>query len=457
MVRPITTITALLILTLSSPAQAQDDVSSDIEAIRNNRNMPGMSALVVKSGYVIAEGAAGVRRQGQPNPLLVTDQINIASCTKWMTATIAGRLVDQGIIQWDTSVRELFPNFQQFDAAFHDATLSDFLAHRAGVQASPQFSSSHWSALYVLNGSVSERRRWASEAVLTDEPAVTPGTYLYANQGYAVAATMMEIASGTTWEQLMAQEVFQPLRMNSAFLGQSFNDELPPNFPVGHDLENGATIATPRTALSPSFHIPLQAAWGPGGYVVCTLNDWAKFLHAQVTADESDYLSAASTSALHSPFTGEEGYGLGVWAVNRSWASPGQALSHGGDIFGHRTVFWIAPAKDFVVVVFANCSSEDDRTSQALDEVAGLLVGRYHNASASGRPLEFQLGDANDDGVLDNFDISWFVLALTNPAAFQAAFPDVDPDVVLDMNGDGGFDNLDIASFVAVLTGGGKK
>lgn len=80
-------------------AQAQDDVSSDIEAIRNNRNMPGMSALVVKNGYVIAEGAAGFRRQGQPNPLLVTDQINIASCTKWMTATIAGRLVDRGVIQ----------------------------------------------------------------------------------------------------------------------------------------------------------------------------------------------------------------------------------------------------------------------------------------------------------------------------------------------------------------------
>ena len=257
----------------------------------------------------------------------------------------------------------------------------------------------------------------------------------------------------------MAQEVFQPLRMNnSAFLGQSYNDESPPNFPVGHDLENGADDSRRREPHSlHRFIYPFRGLGVQEEYVVCTLNDWAKFLHAQVTADESDYLSAASTSALHSPFTGEEGYGLGVWAVNRSWASPGQALSHGGDIFGHRTVFWIAPAKDFVVVVFANCSSEDDRTSQALDEVAGLLVGRYHNASASGRPLEFQLGDANGDGTFNNQDIASFVLALTSLPAYQAMFPDVDPDVVLDMNDDGVFNNLDIADFVAALTGGGRS
>jgi hypothetical protein len=73
----------------------------------------------------------------------------------------------------------------------------------------------------------------------------------------------------------------------------------------------------------------------------------------------------------------------------------------------------------------------------------------------TGAPLE--PGDANGDGVLNNLDIASFVLALTNPVAYQTMFPDVDPDVVLDMNGDGGFDNLDIASFVAALSGGGKK
>lgn len=67
------------------------------------------------------------------------------------------------------------------------------------------------------------------------------------------------------------------------------------------------------------------------------------------------------------------------------------------------------------------------------------------------------LGDANNDGGFDNLDISSFVQALTDPAAYAAAYPDVDPDVVLDMNGDGVFNNQDIAGFVAALTGGGTK
>ena len=73
MVRPITTITALLILTLSSPAQGPQ--KDDFVGYRGNPKQPKhawyVSPLVVKSGYVIAEDAAGVRRQGQPNPLLL--------------------------------------------------------------------------------------------------------------------------------------------------------------------------------------------------------------------------------------------------------------------------------------------------------------------------------------------------------------------------------------------------
>ena len=39
-----------------------------------------------KSGRIVAQGAAGYRRQGQPEKLLLTDRVNLASNTKWMTA-----------------------------------------------------------------------------------------------------------------------------------------------------------------------------------------------------------------------------------------------------------------------------------------------------------------------------------------------------------------------------------
>ena len=61
-----------------------------------------------------------------------------------------------------------------------------------------------------------------------------------------------------------------------------------------------------------------------------------------------------------------------------------------------------------------------------------------------------QPGDANCDGRVDNFDIDAFVLALTDPAGYDTAFPNCDVSAA-DANGDGWVDNFDVDPFVALL------
>lgn len=63
------------------------------------------------------------------------------------------------------------------------------------------------------------------------------------------------------------------------------------------------------------------------------------------------------------------------------------------------------------------------------------------------------LGDLNCDGAVNNFDIDPFVLALTDPAAYAAAYPDCDISAA-DVNEDGAVNNFDIDAFVALLAGG---
>jgi hypothetical protein len=60
--------------------------------------------------------------------------------------------------------------------------------------------------------------------------------------------------------------------------------------------------------------------------------------------------------------------------------------------------------------------------------------------------------DLNCDGVVDNFDIDAFVLALTNPGAYVTTYPGC-ALIAADINGDGVVDNFDIDPFVALLTG----
>lgn len=61
-------------------------------------------------------------------------------------------------------------------------------------------------------------------------------------------------------------------------------------------------------------------------------------------------------------------------------------------------------------------------------------------------------GDLNCDGVVNNFDIDAFVLALTDPAAYAAQNPACTRDAA-DTNNDGAVDNFDIDGFVELLTG----
>jgi len=66
--------------------------------------------------------------------------------------------------------------------------------------------------------------------------------------------------------------------------------------------------------------------------------------------------------------------------------------------------------------------------------------------------LEGRKGDLNCDGVVNNFDIDPFVLALTDPNAYARAYPHCDW-ILGDVNGDGVVDNFDIDPFVRLLTG----
>ena len=77
--------------------------------------------------------------------------------------------------------------------------------------------------------------------------------------------------------------------------------------------------------------------------------------------------------------------------------------------------------------------------------------GRGHRNRNQGlqQPL-FLPGDLNCDALVNTDDIPPFVLALTDPAAYQAAYPGCDPNRV-DLNASGTADGDDIQAFVDLL------
>jgi len=86
-------------------------------------------------------------------------------------------------------------------------------------------------------------------------------------------------------------------------------------------------------------------------------------------------------------------------------------------------------------------------TIACLDLYSQTMDGMYYDDASLMIP-----GDLNCDGVVNPFDIDPFILALTDPAGYAAAFP-----ACLGLNGDANADGIlnpfDIDPFIALLTG----
>jgi CubicO group peptidase (beta-lactamase class C family) len=168
------------------------DIGGLLEPIIARAQIPGMAALVLRGHRIVAQGVAGVRKQGASEPITLGDQFEIGSCAKAMTATLAAILIDEGNLSWDTTVTEVFGDTAgKIDPAWAPVSLRLLLEHRAGLTGEHYFS----LAASILSANANlplERRRYAAK-LLSRPPDITPDTkFIYINADYILGAAMRE-------------------------------------------------------------------------------------------------------------------------------------------------------------------------------------------------------------------------------------------------------------------------
>jgi CubicO group peptidase (beta-lactamase class C family) len=357
-------------------ASAVRDVSSLLAPIRDKHHLPALAALVVQGDSMVAQGVVGVRRQGSPELATIDDQWHIGSCTKSMTATLVALLVEQGKLSWSTTVGDSFPDLAAtMDPAWKGITIAQLLSHRAGAPGNLD-ADVLWGRLRAFTGTPTEARMALVAGVVKRPPEAPPGTkFIYSNAGFAIAGAMAEKATGKAWEDLMREMIFTPLGMTSAGFGAP-GDPSVVDQPRGH--HPGSPDASP---VEPGPGADNPVAIGPAGIVHCSLPDWAKYVSFHLYGERGDMhvnaplqLSPESFTKLHTPSgpdaKPDEGYAMGWGVTRRNWG--GRVLTHNGSNTMWFTVVWIAPEKDFAVLVATNVGGND--AAAATDEAAWAVI-----------------------------------------------------------------------------------
>ncbi len=342
------------------PVAGDAAITQLLQPIRQKFNVPAMAAAVVTSDGIKFAGAVGVRKRGTEVPVGLDDLWHLGSDGKAMTSTLIARLVERGQLRWDSTLGEISPNFSpRMNPEFQKVTLLQLLSHRAGLPANLNLAD-------YQGDDVTSLRLRAVRLELAKEPQYAPGgKYAYSNLGYIIAGAVVEKITGERWEDAISNEVFKPLQMNSAgFGGTGTPGQIDQPWPHTEDglptAENGPVMDNP----------PVM---GPAGRIHCTIQDWGKFVQDQLRGargESGTLLKPESYQKLQSPPFGGD-YALGWMVVQRGWAG-GKALNHGGDNTMNFANVWVAPQKDFAILVCVNQSG--NTAFQASDQAVGALI-----------------------------------------------------------------------------------
>lgn len=349
------------------PARADADrqLKDTLVPLLVRHHTPALAAAVFDSHEIKARAAIGVRARSEPAAVTIDDRWHLGSCTKAITATLIGTLVEEKKLSWDTTLPQALPDAApRMNDAFKKVTLAQLLRHRAGLAAFTDGGSPDFDMFKTLTGPGRDRRAAFVKELLSKPPALDPGgKFFYSNAGYAVAGAAAEHASGKAWDDLVRERVFKPLRMESAGFGWPASPDHPDQ-PRGH-LTGPATRAQP---LDPDYK--LQTVLAPAGDVNCSIADFARFAqsHLQALRGADSIIKPDTARELHKP-EGDYACGWGVRKLNAETAH-----IHNGSAGTFFTLMAILPDKDLGVVVATNTGEGQAACNEALSTILEMFA-----------------------------------------------------------------------------------
>ena len=350
---------------------------SHIEAMAQQltygERVPGMAIAIVQGGRVLSARGYGVTDVNNPLPVDSHTVFRLASLSKAFAGTMAGLLVNDGTLRWDSKVTDYVPGFRlSTPEATEQLTVADVLSHRVGLPYNAYDRDIEANAEYY---SLTQKLAGTSLKCL-------PGDcYAYQNVAFSLIGDVVYAASGSFYEQSVERRIFKPLGMDDASLGLA-------------GIQASSRWARPHVrsrngwvSLNPK---PTYYRVAPAAGVNASANDMAQWLLAH-TGHRPDVLPAPLLATLHASLVNTPGEMRSGWRRERlrsagyalGWRNfdyaGNQVVFHAGAVQGYRGLLALVPGRDLGIAIMWNGESSlpSGLLPTVLDAALGLPTQKW--------------------------------------------------------------------------------
>lgn len=326
-------VVGVVVLALSAaPATAQDVGRMD-QVVRASADQDAFAGavLVARDGEVLLDKGYGLANREWAVPNDGETKFRLASVSKQFTAAAVLLLSERGAVDIDAPVKTYLPDAP---AAWDRVTVRHLLTHTSGVPDLTRFDD--FEALKTRPATLD-----SLIARFRDRPlAFPPGEgWAYSNSNYVLATAVIEKASGQTYADFVAENLFRPLGMDDS--GYDTHAAILPRRASGYVPTAGG--------VANADYVDMSIPQGAGGLYSTTrdLLKWEQGLFG------GRVLKPQSLTLMTTPYRNDYAMGLAV-----AKAGDDAIISHSGGIEGFNTYVAHDVEGGLTVIVLGNLNGD---------------------------------------------------------------------------------------------------
>jgi CubicO group peptidase (beta-lactamase class C family) len=357
----------ILLLLLPFSVAAQKDYSSLLRQFMNGQHdyfhFNG-NVLVAREGKIIYQQALGYADLSSGRMLNDSSVFELASLSKQFTAMAIMICKEKGLLSYDDNIKKFFPRLP-----YDNITVRNLLTHTSGLPSYETQFEKHWDHRKIaFNKDVIDVL-----AQLKDTLFFKPGSkWQYSNTGYALLASIIEKVSGTTYNDFLYKNVFQPLGMTHTFVYNSRRSayKFPANYALGYVRSDSLKRYTLPDSLPAYDYVYYLDGIVGDGCVNSTTGDlykWDRALYG------NKLVSKASLNEMLSPLVPTRAgdtasyYGFGVIVMPHTRA--GKTITHTGGWPGYATLITRHTDRNETIIVLSNNESNIGLMNASLESI----------------------------------------------------------------------------------------